>query len=92
MLDPKTPFQAAAIFIGGIAVSLELQRRYWPSGLTWIVPHITLPVQVIAYTVLDINRTTRLNEQPMTQEQLRQLEQMARDVQSRSSATSVKPC
>ena len=39
--------------------------------------------QVIAYTILDINRTTRLNEQPMTPEQLRQLEQIARGSQSK---------
>lgn len=41
-------------------------------------------IQVIAYTILDINRTTRLNEQPMTPEQQRQLKQMAEDFQSRS--------
>ncbi|CAL5224891.1 g7651 [Coccomyxa viridis] len=57
MLDPKTPFQAAAIFLGGVAV--------------------------IAYTVLDINRTTRMNEKPMSPEQLHQLQQMAKDIQSR---------
>ena len=39
--------------------------------------------QVIAYTILDINRTPRLNEQPMTPEQLRQLEQIARGSQSK---------
>ena len=39
--------------------------------------------QVIAYTVLDINRTTRLNERPMTPEQHRQLEQMARELQGK---------
>ena len=39
--------------------------------------------QVIAYTVLDINRTTRLNERPMTPEQHKQLEQMAREYQGK---------
>ena len=45
-----------------------------------------LCVQVIAYTILDINRTTRINEQPMTPEQLRQLERMAKEIQSRPGA------
>ena len=45
---------------------------------------VCFAIQVIAYTILDINRTTRLNEQPMTPEQQRQLEQMAKDFQSRS--------
>lgn len=45
---------------------------------------VNFATQVIAYTILDINRTTRLNEQPMTPEQQRQLQQMAKDFQGRS--------
>ena len=37
--------------------------------------------QVIAYTVLDINRTTRMNEKPMTLEQERYLQDMAKSIQ-----------
>ena len=47
MLDPKTPLQAAAIFIAGLGI--------------------------ISYTILDINRTTRLNERPLTDEQKQRL-------------------
>ncbi|KAK9905566.1 hypothetical protein WJX75_002271 [Coccomyxa subellipsoidea] len=58
MLDPKSPLQAAAIFLGGIGV--------------------------IAYTILDINRTTRLNEKPMTLEQQLYLQEMAKNIQQKS--------
>lgn len=37
--------------------------------------------QVIAYTILDINRTTRMNEKPMTMEQQRYLQDMAKSIQ-----------
>ena len=56
------------------------------SQLCMVLLHVHHPTwceQVIAYTVLDINRTTRLNERPMTPEQHRQLEQMARELQGK---------
>lgn len=52
--------------------------------MTWLA-------QVIAYTILDINRTTRLNGQPMTPEQHRQLAQMASELQSKSGMTWTRP-
>lgn len=42
--------------------------------------------QVIAYTILDINRTTRLNEKPMTLEQQLYLQEMAKNIQQKSGA------
>ena len=44
----------------------------------------TVCLQVIAYTVLDINRTTRLNQQPMSPEQTRALRELARQAQTKS--------
>ena len=44
-------------------------------------------MQVIAYTVLDMNRTTRANEQPMTPEQARELRRLAKRIQSNSGAS-----
>jgi hypothetical protein len=43
--------------------------------------------QVIAYTILDINRTTRLNEKPMTSEQQLYLQEMAKNIQQKSGAS-----
>ena len=78
MFDPQNKWQAASIFLAGIVVSLA---RCWGAVLC---RHTALPVvkvlmasrpvlQVIGWTVLDVHRTTRLNEQPMTPEQQRVL-------------------
>ena len=48
---------------------------------------LSLKVQVIAYTILDINRTTRLNERPMTPEQHQRLREMAKEIEAKSGST-----
>jgi hypothetical protein len=40
--------------------------------------------QVIAFTVLDVNRTARLNDCPMTLEQQKHLKDMARQIEQKS--------
>ena len=41
-------------------------------------------LQVIGFTILDVNRSTRANERPMTPEQARELRALAKRIQSNS--------
>lgn len=61
MINPKTPLQAATIFLGGTAV--------------------------IAWTSLDVYRVSKQNEQVLTPQQLKELQDFGNDV--RRQATGI---
>ncbi|KAK9823148.1 hypothetical protein WJX72_000624 [[Myrmecia] bisecta] len=57
----------------------------WAAGAIFLAG-----IAVIVYTTLDINRTTRLNERPMTADQTRALAEYVQHVQDKSAEETLR--
>lgn len=79
MLDPKTPLAAAAIFGAGILVgqnNLLLCYLYHYFEICCIRISV---LQVVGYSILDVNRSLQQNDIPVTEQQNRDIHQQVQD-------------
>ena len=92
MLDPKSPLAAAGIFAAGILVrtnqncmhKLEniatgtLECCVCQSKLVDLISFY-LYLQVIGYSILDVNRSLRQNSEPVTEQQNQHINQQVQE-------------
>jgi len=89
MLDPKSPLAAAGIFAAGILVrtnqncmhsldSIALECCVCQSKLVDLISFY-LYLQVIGYSILDVNRSLRQNSEPVTEQQNQHINQQVQE-------------